>query len=58
MNWKLRRFVQLFIMVGVSVGIFVPMVLALLVDWKLGLLVFLAIGLALLVGWMLMLFDK
>ena len=49
---------QLFIMVGVSVGIFVPMVLALLVDWKLGLLVFLAIGLALLVGWMLMLFDK
>lgn len=45
-------------MTSVSVGIFVPMVLALLIDWKLGLLVFPAIGLALLVGWALMLFDK
>jgi len=48
----------MFIMVGVSVGIFVPVVLALLVDWKLGLLMFPAIGLAVLVGWALMLFDK
>jgi hypothetical protein len=51
-------FVQLFILVGVSVGIFVPIVLALLVDWKWGLLMFPGIGLALLVGWLLMLFDK
>ena len=58
MNWKLRIFVQLFILVGVSAGVFVPIVLALLVDWKLGLLMFPAIGLALLVGRALMLLDK
>jgi hypothetical protein len=58
MNWKLRRFIQMFIMVGVSVGISSPIVLALLVDWKLGLLMFPAIGLVLLVGWVLMLFGK
>jgi Flp pilus assembly protein TadB len=58
MNWKLRKFIQLFLIAGCSVAIAVSSALALLKDWRLGLAMFPLIGIVLLIAKVILLFDK
>lgn len=58
MNWKLRRFVQLFLVAGCLAVVAVSSALALLKDWRLGLTAFPLIGIVLLIAQIISLFDR
>ena len=58
MNWKLRRFAQLFLIVGCFAVVAVSSALALTKDWRFGLTTFPLIGTVLLIVKIISLFDK
>lgn len=58
MNWKLRKFIQLFLIAGCSLAILFPTALALTKDWRLGLAMLPLIGIVLPVAKAISLFDR
>ena len=58
MNWRYRKFIQIFTMIGVFLAILILAMMSFLVEWYWGCLIFGSVGIVLAVAKLLLIFDK